>query len=84
MNLRKKCLQGLLIAAVLVLCAALIPTQAKADTYGDFVYTTVGNEVTITDYTGAETGHLTIPAKIDGKFVTAIDQAHSMTVIFPA
>ena len=48
-----------LLPSVLLLSASV----AKADQYGDFIYITNGNNVTITGYTGTN-GNLTIPSAI--------------------
>lgn len=45
--------------------------EAKADAFGDFVYTISNSEVTITDYTGTDT-EVDIPATIIGDPVTSI------------
>ena len=72
----------LAVAVVLTLCSALTLTSS-ADVSGTLTYKIIGNEVTITGYTGADvTGALTIPATITGLPVTTIGRhAFSYTSI---
>ena len=56
------------LLTILGLCARLLCGAQ----FGDFTYTDDGSAVTITDYPANLTGHVEIPAVIDGKPVTAI------------
>ena len=50
----------------------LVGTRAYGEESGLFTYTIVDGEVHITDYPTEKTGHLDIPAQLDGMPVTAI------------
>jgi BspA type Leucine rich repeat region (6 copies) len=59
------------IPKLLALLLLVIPATIKADQYGDFSYSTVGTNVTITGYTGPG-GTITIPNTISNMPVTSI------------
>ena len=63
----------LMLAAVLVLCALVLPSQAKAASAEDLTYWIDGNEVVITGIAYDATGTLEIPDTIEGYPVTRID-----------
>src|SRR3974377_431205 len=64
---RRRLSTSCLPLALLLLCGP----QVMADQYGDFGYTTVGDSLTITNYTGTN-ATLAIPDTIGGLPVTAI------------
>jgi len=63
----------LMLAAVLVLCALVLPGQAKAASAEDLTYWNDGNEVVITGINYDATGTLEIPDTIEGHPVTRIE-----------
>lgn len=57
--------------ALALIIVVSIPLGAKADTYGDFLYTNSGTNITITSYTGTA-ANVSIPDTIDFLPVTTI------------
>ena len=60
------------LAVVLLLGVFALPTTAQAATEDDYTYSVSGGEATITKYSGSG-GDITIPSKLGGYPVTAID-----------
>ena len=63
----------LMLAVVLVLCALVLPGQAKAASAEDLTYWIDGNEVIITGINYDATGTLEIPDTIEGYPFTRIE-----------
>ncbi len=68
----KKLLSFVLVIAILICSLPIISLTASALTYGNFTYTVLDGEATITDCSESVSGNIAIPEQINGYTVVAI------------
>ena len=68
-----KKLSGILVVlALLIVCAVLLPTRAQAASESDLTFTFDGKSYSVSDCNSSASGELVIPATYNGKPVTSI------------
>ena len=72
MKLHKKWISLLLVTALVIACAPVIPLQADAATSGYYYYSVSNGKATITGFDTSISGDITIPATLGGYPVTSI------------